>query len=100
MTKKDKKPVATRPYEVVDVKTGDTRLVEAPLQSVALRHVVDARYTVKPASARRVGELMSMGTAYEVAGDDAEAAEALPPVITNDGGVSFNPVTNTEPGPQ
>lgn len=64
-------------YEVAedDGATGGSRLIEATNRSTALHHVIDGRYKVTLASARRVADLHKAGVTIEET-DAATATDA------------------------
>ena len=59
-------------YTVSDRASGKTRLVDAKVNSAALRHVAHDVFSVAIAKPREIAHLVANGTLLEVAGDAGE----------------------------
>lgn len=67
--------MSTRIYLVTDVETNKHRLIRAGNQAQAMRHVANALFDVKVATATQVAELIIGGVTLEHAGNQEEETE-------------------------
>ena len=66
----------SRPYIILDTQTDEVRIVRAPNAAQALRHAVRTRFSVRPAKADDLLELLPAGAVVETAGEEPEAEVA------------------------
>lgn len=65
-------------YRVTQIGTNKVRLVEAPINSAALRHVAADTFTVAVAKPREIAEMVAMRVALEEYGKSPQADLPLP----------------------
>jgi hypothetical protein len=67
-------------YQIKNIHTGVTRLVEAPIPSTAIRHVAESDYEVTKPSAADAARLAMTGIVLEVAETQPRVAQQQLPL--------------------